>query len=161
MDRRADLDDLCAPLHDLACAELFLRPAASVAALAQIVPRAQFANANAWLSSGQQIGATAGPALGGLVIAATGGATTVYWLDTIAALIFVATLSTISPGCDPALWKNGRATTRSSAPASSSSSAPGCSYRRSRSISSRCSSAVRPRCCRSTPRTSCTSARAA
>ncbi len=54
----------------------FSRPATS-SLLAQIVPRAEFNRANAWLASGFQLGATIGPALGGLVIGATGGATTV------------------------------------------------------------------------------------
>ena len=72
----------------------FTRPA-TVSLLAQIVPREQFNNANAWLSSGFQIGATAGPALGGLVIGATGGASAVYFIDAACALLFVGTLATI------------------------------------------------------------------
>jgi len=72
----------------------FSRPATS-SLLAQIVPRSEFANANAWLASGFQIGATVGPALGGLLIAATGGASVVYLLDAAAALLFVAALAAI------------------------------------------------------------------
>jgi MFS family permease len=74
----------------------FSRPATS-SLLAQIVPREQFANANAWLSSGFQLGATAGPALGGLIIALTGGAQTVFFINAFCALIFVGTLAAIPP----------------------------------------------------------------
>jgi MFS family permease len=70
----------------------FSRPAAQ-SLLAQLVPKEQFANANAWLSSGFQLGATAGPALGGLLIAATGGATAVYLLDAAAAFAFAVLLA--------------------------------------------------------------------
>ncbi len=69
----------------------FSRPAAQ-SLLAQLVPKEHFANANAWLSSGFQLGATAGPALGGLLIAATGGATAVYLVDAGAALSFALLL---------------------------------------------------------------------
>ena len=72
----------------------FSRPASS-SLLAQIVPKAQFVNANAWLSSGFQLGATAGPALGGLLIAATGSATAVFAIDAVAALVFALALASL------------------------------------------------------------------
>ena len=72
----------------------FSRPAAA-SLLAQIVPPEHFVNANAWLSSGFQLGATAGPALGGLLIAATGGATTIFFVDAAAALVFVGALASL------------------------------------------------------------------
>ena len=43
--------------------------------LPQLLAPAEFANANAWLSSTFQLAAIIGPAVGGLLIAATGGAT--------------------------------------------------------------------------------------
>ena len=43
--------------------------------LPQLLAPAEFANANAWLSSTFQLAAITGPAIGGLVIALTGGAT--------------------------------------------------------------------------------------
>ena len=84
----------------------FSRPATS-SLLAQIVPRHQFANANAWLSSGFQIGATAGPALGGLLIRFTGGALSVYLLDGVCALVVVASLATIPPTAIRPMEKKG------------------------------------------------------
>jgi MFS family permease len=72
----------------------FARPASS-SLLAQIVPPEHFVNANAWLSSGFQLGATAGPALAGVMIALTGGATAVFMIDAAAALLFVFALATM------------------------------------------------------------------
>ncbi len=92
----------------------FSRPAMS-SLLAQMVPRAEFAHANAWLSSGFQIGATAGPALGGFVIAATGGASAVYFIDAAAAMLFVAALASIPPSAVRPLEKSSRDEPRLSA----------------------------------------------
>jgi MFS family permease len=65
------------------------------AMLPQLVPSALFTNANAWMSSGTQLAAMAGPALGGLVIAATRGASWVYALAGAAHLFFVVVLATL------------------------------------------------------------------
>ena len=43
--------------------------------LPQLLTPAEFANTNAWLSSTYQLASIIGPAMGGLLIAATGGAT--------------------------------------------------------------------------------------
>ena len=65
------------------------------AMLPQLVPPALFSNANAWMSSGFELSSMAGPALGGLVIAATGGATWTYALAALAHLTFVLLLATL------------------------------------------------------------------
>lgn len=57
--------------------------------LPQLIDRAQFANATAWLSSAYQVAAVAGPAVGGLIIAGTGGTTWAYMAATVGQLIFV------------------------------------------------------------------------
>ena len=52
-------------------ARAFASPSVSTI-LPQLLAPAEFANANAWLSSTFQLAAISGPALGGLLIAATG-----------------------------------------------------------------------------------------
>ncbi len=64
----------------------FLGPA-SGAYLPQIVTRAQLADAVAWNSGSFQISAALGPAIGGLVIYLTGGATVIYAFNIFAALV--------------------------------------------------------------------------
>lgn len=63
--------------------------------LPQLLAPAEFANANAWLSSTFQLAAITGPAIGGLVIALTGGATGAFALAAVGQLVFVAALSTM------------------------------------------------------------------
>ena len=63
----------------------FLWPATS-AFLPELVPRELFPGAVTWNSGSFQISAAVGPALGGLLIAATRGATPVYVLATLSAL---------------------------------------------------------------------------
>jgi MFS family permease len=63
--------------------------------LPQLLAPAEFANANAWLSSTFQLAAITGPALGGLLIALTGGATVPFALAAVGQLVFVAMLFTI------------------------------------------------------------------
>ena len=46
--------------------------------LPQLLAPAEFANANAWLASTYQLASIIGPAAGGLLIAATGGATAAF-----------------------------------------------------------------------------------
>ena len=58
-------------------ARAFLQPAKS-ALLPLIVPRSRFANAVTWSTSGFQLATIVGPALGGLLIAATHSAECVY-----------------------------------------------------------------------------------
>ena len=68
---------------------------ASNALLAQLVPPEHFANSNAWLSSGRQLSAMAGPAFAGLLIAATGTATLSYALQAAFGLAFVIALASV------------------------------------------------------------------
>jgi len=63
--------------------------------LPQLLEPAEFANANAWLSSTFQLAAITGPAMGGLLIAATGGATAVFALAAVGQVVFVVALSTL------------------------------------------------------------------
>ncbi len=63
--------------------------------LPQLLAPAEFANANAWLSSTFQLAAITGPAIGGLVIVLTGGATGAFALAAVGQLVFVAALSTM------------------------------------------------------------------
>jgi MFS family permease len=60
--------------------------------LPQILEPMVFANANAWLSSTFQLAAISGPAVGGLVIAATGSATLPFLLAAAGQLIFIVML---------------------------------------------------------------------
>ncbi len=63
--------------------------------LPQLVPPRDFANANAWMSSIYEIASMAGPALGGLLIAASGSAAFAFAATTVAHLFFVAVLFTL------------------------------------------------------------------
>lgn len=63
--------------------------------LPQLLAPAEFANANAWLSSTFQLAAISGPAVGGLLIAATGTATLSFALAAIGQLIFIVMLRTM------------------------------------------------------------------
>jgi len=63
--------------------------------LPQLLAPAEFANANAWLSSTFQLAAITGPAIGGLLIAMTGGATAAFALAAVGQLVFVAMLLTM------------------------------------------------------------------
>ena len=73
----------------LGVARSFLWPA-SGAFLPQIVPREHFAQAVTWNSGTFQVSAALGPAVGGALIAVTGGATIVYALNIFAALVCFA-----------------------------------------------------------------------
>lgn len=61
--------------------------------LPQLLAPAEFANANAWLASTHQLASIAGPAAGGLMIAATGGATASFVTAAIGQATFVMMLS--------------------------------------------------------------------
>jgi predicted MFS family arabinose efflux permease len=60
--------------------------------LPQLLAPDQYANANAWLSSSFHLSAVAGPAVGGLLIAWTSGATAAYAGAALAQAAFVAVL---------------------------------------------------------------------
>lgn len=63
--------------------------------LPQLLAPGEFANANAWLSSTFQLAAISGPAIGGLLIAATGGAAVPFAVAAVGQVIFVAMLFTM------------------------------------------------------------------
>lgn len=63
--------------------------------LPQLLAKEEFNNANAWLSSTFQLAAISGPAAGGMLIAATGGATASFAFAAVGQLLFIAMLRTI------------------------------------------------------------------
>src|SRR6186997_2133334 len=63
--------------------------------LPQLLAPAEFANANAWLSSTFQLAAITGPAVGGMLIAATGNATLSFALAGVGQLVFILMLRTM------------------------------------------------------------------
>src|SRR6187402_2142217 len=63
--------------------------------LPQLLAPAEFANANAWLSSTFQLAAITGPAVGGMLIAATGAATLSFALAAVGQLVFIVMLRTM------------------------------------------------------------------
>jgi MFS family permease len=63
--------------------------------LPQLLAPEEFANANAWLSSTFQLAAITGPAVGGLLISATGAATLPFALAAAGQLVFIVMLRTI------------------------------------------------------------------
>jgi MFS family permease len=67
------------------------------ALLPQLVPHEQVSRAVTWNSSSWQVAAVAGPALGGLVIALTRGATGAYVLDIACSAVVVALIGPIRP----------------------------------------------------------------
>jgi len=75
---------------------------ASSAFYTQIIPPQLFVNANTWRSTTYELAATGGPALAGLVIAVTGGATAVYLFNAVAVLAFFFVLATIPRPPTPA-----------------------------------------------------------
>lgn len=72
------------------------------AILPQIVPRELLASAVTWNSSSWQIANVVGPAMGGLVIALTGGATTAYLIDAACCAGFIALVAPIR--LRPVVW---------------------------------------------------------
>lgn len=63
--------------------------------LPQLLAPAEFANANAWLASTFQLAAITGPAVGGMLIAATGTATLPFALASVSQLVFILMLRTM------------------------------------------------------------------
>jgi MFS family permease len=63
--------------------------------LPQLLAPAEFANANAWLSSTFQLAAITGPAVGGMLIAATGAAAVSFALAAVGQLVFIMMLRTM------------------------------------------------------------------
>lgn len=75
-------------------ARAFASPSVSTI-LPQLLAPAEFANANAWLSSTFQLAAITGPAVGGMLIAATGTATLAFALAAAGQLVFIVMLKTM------------------------------------------------------------------
>ncbi len=63
--------------------------------LPQLLAPAEFANANAWLASTYQLASIIGPAAGGLLIAATGNATSAFAAAAVGQAVFVLMLRTM------------------------------------------------------------------
>jgi MFS family permease len=84
----------------LAVTRSFSAPA-NQALLPQLVPREHFANAVTWSSTLFQIGAVAGPALGGLVYAITGDPRAVYGAAAALLAVAAAVLTTVRPLATP------------------------------------------------------------
>jgi MFS family permease len=68
--------------------------------LPQLLKPEQFVHANAWVSSGSQFAAAAGPAVGGFLIAATGGTLAAYAVAAVCQAVFIALLLTL-PRIEP------------------------------------------------------------
>ena len=86
-------------------ARAFAQPATS-SLLPQLLEPRQFANANAWLISSFQLASISGPAIGGILIAVSGAATSSYLAAAIGNLVFIGTLMTLPavrplPGAAP------------------------------------------------------------
>ncbi len=75
-------------------ARAFASPAVGTI-MPQLLKPDQFVNANAWLSSAFQFASISGPAIGGLIIAWTGGATAAYFVGGVCQVIFVISFSTL------------------------------------------------------------------
>ena len=75
-------------------ARTFSSPAI-VTILPQLLKADQFVNANAWMSSAFQFASISGPAVGGLIIAWTGGTTWAYFVAGVCQLIFLAAFYTL------------------------------------------------------------------
>ena len=75
-------------------ARAFSAPAVNTI-LPQLLAPAEFANANAWLASTYQLASIIGPAAGGLLIAATGGATAAFAAAAVGQAVFVVMLRTM------------------------------------------------------------------
>ncbi|MGH7561376.1 MAG: MFS transporter [Gemmatimonadales bacterium] len=81
-------------------ARAFQGPAKS-ALLPEIVPVRVFQNAVTWNSGGWQVADVVGPALGGVLIAASGGASAVYVANGVAALLFLLLLRRVPTDAAP------------------------------------------------------------
>ncbi|MHC5542725.1 MFS transporter, partial [Singulisphaera rosea] len=71
--------------------------------LPEVIPTSLLSNAVTWNSSGMQVASVAGPALGGLVIAITGGAPLAYLLDACCSLVVVASILSVKTSDSPRL----------------------------------------------------------
>jgi MFS family permease len=81
-------------------ARAFSSPSVSTI-LPQLLPPAQFANANAWVSSNYELASISGPALGGILIGVTHQVWLAFVLAGVGQIVFIALLSTL-PARPPA-----------------------------------------------------------
>lgn len=81
-------------LFMIGAARAFASPSVNTI-LPQLLAPAEFNNANAWLSSTFQLAAITGPAMGGMLIAATGAATLPFAVAAVGQLIFIVMLRTM------------------------------------------------------------------
>jgi MFS family permease len=81
-------------------ARAFAQPSTTTL-LAQLLTTEQYQQAYAWLTTTMKIAQTVGPAVGGLLIAATGEAASSYAVAALGNLVFVALLASM-PGVGPA-----------------------------------------------------------
>lgn len=88
-------------------AQAFNNPASS-ALVAQVVPADAFESAITWRSSIGQVSAVLGPATGGFLIGAFGGATWIFVLHAVAALTFAAMLAQLRVQPQPRRASDGR-----------------------------------------------------
>ncbi len=75
-------------------ARAFSSPSVSTI-LPQLLPPAQFANANAWLSSNYELASISGPAIGGFLISLTGSVTVAFAAGAVGQIVFIVLLSTL------------------------------------------------------------------
>lgn len=85
-------------------ARAFASPSVSTI-LPQLLPRAQLAKANAWVSTSFELASITGPALGGFLIAWTGGATVAFVVAALGQAVFMALLNTL-PAVAPVPTEN-------------------------------------------------------
>ncbi|MDX2160893.1 MAG: MFS transporter [bacterium] len=93
---RAPLELVFGVLFIIGAARAFNNPAEG-ALTPLLVPESLFHSAATWSSSVWQLSAVIGPAVGGVLIAVTGGAAGVYFLNALAGLALVTTLLIIRP----------------------------------------------------------------
>ena len=98
--RNAPIPVIYAVLVLVGVARAFAAPSMSTI-MPQLLEPEQLANANAWLSSSYELAAITGPAIGGGVIAATGGAMWAYALAALGPLVMVAMLATFPAKAPP------------------------------------------------------------
>jgi MFS family permease len=92
--RRGALPLIYGCLAVIGGAQAFANPAGS-ALVAQVIPAQAYENAMTWRSSTWQVSAVLGPAAGGFLISLLHGATLVYALNGLAALVFALLLASM------------------------------------------------------------------
>jgi MFS family permease len=91
---RAKVEVIYALLILVGAARAIAAPSVSTI-IPQLLSTEQLANANAWLASSYQLASISGPALGGVIIGASGSATWAYLSAALGQFVFVAMLLTL------------------------------------------------------------------